>query len=95
MTNKDEIISNMKTQLDEWNTEIDAMEARADEVSADRREDFDKELLALRELRDNGKIKLEELKSAGEGTWGRVKHEADHLWDALKASAVAFQRQYK
>jgi len=95
MTNRDQYVASMKTQLDEWNTEIDAMEARADTVQADRRAEFDKELAALRAQRDNGENKLEELKGASEGAWDRVKLEAENLWDAFKASAVAFKGQYK
>ena len=95
MTTRDEYVASMKNQLDEWNNEIDTMEARAGAVQADLRMDFNKELAALRAQRDNGENKLEELKSSSEGAWDRVKLEAENLWDAFKASAVAFKAQYK
>lgn len=95
MATRDEYVAKMKVQLDEWNTEIDAMEARSEQVKADVRAEFQAQLVALRAQRDKGENKLEELKSASDGAWDRVKTEAENLWDAFRDSAVAFRAHYK
>ena len=95
MLSRDEYVASMKVKLDEWNTDIDAMEARSEQVKADVKADFQSQLASLRAQRDNGVSKLQELTSASDGAWDRVKLEAENLWDAFKDSATAFREHYK
>ncbi|TVQ89789.1 MAG: hypothetical protein EA400_07070 [Chromatiaceae bacterium] len=95
MSTRDEYLASMKLQIDEWTTEIDAMEARADAVQPNARAEFQSQLAGLRAQRDNSENKLEEVRSASDGAWQRVKGEADNLWTAFKDSAAAFRAHYK
>jgi chromosome segregation ATPase len=92
---KDEILAAMKKQRDELSAEIDALETRAHEVNEDARAKVQAQLVALRAKRQEGERKLEEMKSATESSWSRLKVEADNVWDAMKDSLSAFKGHFK
>lgn len=95
MLKKDEALAAMKKQLDEFSTEIDALETRAHEVKDEARAKFQEQLVALRANRQEGEKKLEEMKSVTEDSWSRLKAESDNVWDAWKDSLSAFKAHFK
>ncbi|WP_295578625.1 hypothetical protein [uncultured Lamprocystis sp.] len=95
MSTKDEYLATMKTQLDAWSVEIDALEAKAHEVRDDVKEKYQEQLSALRVKRVEGEKKLEEMREAGETAWEQVKVEADKFWAAFKDSVHTFHNHYK
>ena len=95
MLNKDEVVTKLKKQLEEFSAEIDALEAKAHEVKDDARGKYQEQLVALRAKRREGEKKLEEMKTATESSWGRLKAETDNVWEALKDSVNAFKTHFK
>lgn len=95
MSTKDDYVVTMKAQLDVWSAEIDALEAKAQEIKEDARVSYEAQLSALRVKYQEGEQKLEEMRLASETAWEQVKVEADKLWEAIKDSAHAFQSHYK
>jgi len=95
MLKKDEVVAEMKQKLDEISAEIDALEAKAHEVKEDVRVKYQEQLLALRAKHQEGEKKLEEMKSATESSWGRVKAETHNIRVALKDSVNAFKTHFK
>ena len=95
MLTKDEYVAEMKKRLDEWSTEIDAMELKADELKEDAKVKYEEQLVALRAKREEGKKKLADLQSATETSWEHMKAGTESFWEALKESAKAFQAHWK
>jgi len=92
---KDEVLAAMKKRMDELSVEIDALETRAHEVTEEARATFQEQLVALRVKRQEGERKIEEMKSATESSWRRLKAETDNVWDALKDSLNTFKAHFK
>ncbi len=95
MLTKDEYVAETKKRLDEWSAEIDAMEAKANEIKEDARVKYQEQLVVLRAKRDEGEKKLAELQSATETSWEHLKAGTENVWEALKDSAKAFQAHFK
>ncbi|WP_456300850.1 sll1863 family stress response protein [Thiocapsa bogorovii] len=94
-SSRDQYVSKMKAQLDEWNASIAAMEERASEINEDAKVKYHEQLVALRARRAEGEKKLEEVQAATESTWKQVKLESDNVWEAFKDSYQAFAAHFK
>jgi predicted nucleic acid-binding Zn-ribbon protein len=93
MATREEIVEKLKQQLDEWNGDIDALEAKLAEVTGPAREKLEPYLAKTREGRDQAVRKLAELKAAGEGSWDKLEGEAEHIWKTLRQSINYFKSQ--
>lgn len=93
MATRDEVIERLKQQLDEWNTDIDKLEARVAELSGPAREKLEPYLAKAVETRDAAVRKLAELKDSGEASWDKVQGEVEHVWKTLRQSINYFKSQ--
>lgn len=95
MSNREAYIRKFQAQLDEWNADIDKLEAKAQKSKADAKIEYQKHLEQLRAKRDNAASKLEELKSASDDAWEDVKRGAEDAWqtcsDAVKKAVSRFK----
>ena len=80
---REDYLNKVKAKLDEWNAEIGVLEARLDQVKADARIQYQKQLEDARKRRDELKQKLDQVSSSGEEAWGELKSGLDLAWDAL------------
>jgi len=95
MLTRDKYVATMKKQLDEWNAEMDVLEAKVQATKEDAREKYQEQLVALRAKRQEGEKKLEAIKSATEDSWEQLKVEAENVWEAFKDSVNAFKAHFK
>ena len=75
----------LATQLQDWNAQINLMQARAEIAAADRKI---KRARALHELRLQQRVALEkmtELKKTSGEVWEQGKETAGRIWKELKA----------
>lgn len=93
MATREEYVAKLKSQLDEWNAEIDKLEAKLAEVTGPAREKLEPYLAKAREGRDEAVRKLAELKNSGEESWDKLEGEAEHLWKTLRQSINYFKSQ--
>jgi hypothetical protein len=97
MTTRDEYVEKMKAQLDRWNADIAKWEAKAQETQAGARVEYDKQLAALRQQRDQMLYQLNLLQSAAGNAWVDLVRGADAAWDsmreAIEKAATHFQRK--
>ena len=84
MTNRHEYIEKLKDKLDEWDADIDELEARAQKTTADLKFELEDQITSLKLKRDIAKVKLSELMDAGEEAWEDIKEGADEAWASLK-----------
>ena len=90
---RDEYVAKMKLQLDELNTKMDKLEAKASEAKEDARAKYKEEMSKLRQQSKLAKGKLDELKAAGEDSWDVMVAEMEKVRDAFKHSFNYFKSQ--
>ena len=100
MEEKKEIyLKKLKAKMQEWNAEIDKLEAKAGQVKADVKIEYEKRIADLREKRKDFEDKLAEMKKAGDGTWEGLKQGLENSWEVLKTSFTKarseFEKGYK
>ena len=80
MTSRDEYLEKFKSNLDEWNAEIDKLESNARNAQADAKAQYDKQLEALREMRDDAQTKFSEMQDATADAWDMMVQGTEKAW---------------
>lgn len=93
MTTRDDYVEKMKARLDEWNGEIDRLEAKLADAGDDTKQRLEPYLATARESRDRFVAKLGELKDTGETSFESARDEAEHVWKTFKQSVNYFKSQ--
>lgn len=93
MTTREAYIAKMKLQLDELDTKMNQLEAKASEAKADALEKYKLEMTKLREQSALAKARLNDLKAAGEDKWDAVVAEMEKVRDAFSHSFNYFKSQ--
>lgn len=93
MSKRDAYIAKMKLQLDELNSKMNDLEARAQEAKADVRDKYREEMQKLRHQSKLAVAKLDEIKAAGESTWEAMVAEMEKIRDAFTHSFHYFKSQ--
>lgn len=92
---RDAFVKKMQAKLDEWNAEIDKLEAQSRQKEADLQQDYQRRIAELKTQRQEARQKLEKLQNAGESAWEDLKSgvelAAGALGDALKSARARFQ----
>jgi len=92
---RDAYLEKAKAQLDEWNAELDSLEAKARGATADAKIKYDEEITAIRQRRDEAKRKFAEIQSASEDAWEQLKEGAEAAWNSLKEAVTKAKSQFK
>jgi predicted nucleic acid-binding Zn-ribbon protein len=99
MSTKEDFVRKMHAKLDQWNAEIDALSARAnqaaDQAEEDARAEYQKQLEALRSKRDHARSKLNELESASEGAWHDLKAGVELAWESVSEAVRSATARFK
>lgn len=77
MDNKEKYIERLKTKLDEWNEEINRLEAKAKKAEAGAREKYEKEIQNLRGYYGEAKQKYLNIQKSSKETWETLKQDAE------------------
>ena len=92
---RDAYIRKVKAKLDEWNAEIDKLEAKARQKEVDLQTDYRQQIEILKSKRQEAKDKLATLQSASDSAWQDLKSgvelAASALGEALKSAHTRFQ----
>jgi chromosome segregation ATPase len=92
--NKEAYVAKLKTQLDEWNAELDQLEARVRGAAADVRLKYEEQLRSLRQQRDEARRKLEQIQSAAADAWEQLTQGVEDAWNALKEAVTKAKAQF-
>lgn len=95
MSNRDEYVRKMQAKLDEWNSEIDKLTARANEVKADVKNDYYEQIATLKIKQTTARQKIEELQHAGENAWEDVKSGIDLALTAMGEALDSARSRFK
>jgi ElaB/YqjD/DUF883 family membrane-anchored ribosome-binding protein len=73
----------VEARLDQWRADIDKLQAKAVEASADARLEYHKQIDELREKQHKAQAKLKELNEASGDAWKDFKAGVEKAWDDL------------
>lgn len=93
MTQQSAYIEKMKTQLDELNANMNALQAKAAQVKEDARDMYKAEMVKLHAQSNLAVAKLDEMKTAGEEGWDSMVTEMEKVRDAFVHSFRYFKSQ--
>lgn len=93
MTQRDDYIQKMKSQLDGLNSTMDDVAAKVNDAKQEARARYRDEVTGLRHQSKVAADKLEELKAAGADRWESMVGEMDKMRDALVHSFNYFKSQ--
>ena len=83
MSTRDEYVAKMKAKLDEWNAQIDELEAKTRRAKAQAAQKHQERIAELKRKRDEAQEKLEEIQGAGEDAWESLKSGAEQVWENI------------
>jgi DNA repair ATPase RecN len=83
MSKRDEYVEKFKVKLDEWNADLNKLEAKTEHAKENLKETYHEEIDAVRQQRDNIKDRLKELAGSSESAWEELKVGADEAWKKL------------
>jgi predicted nucleic acid-binding Zn-ribbon protein len=93
MMNREAYINKMKLQLDELDTKMATLEAKAADAKDAAHEKYVEEMAKLRQQSTVTKAKFKDLMEAGEDKWDNVVAEMDKVRDAFVHSFNYFKSQ--
>jgi TMP repeat len=82
-------------QLKEWNAEIVLLNAKADKAKAEEKIEYYKTIEALQGKQDAARIKLQELRAAGDDAWEDIKTGAENVWTEVKSTFQSAAAKFK
>ena len=82
MSKRDDYLDEFKVKLDEWNAEIDKLESTAHQAQSDAKVQYDKQLEALREMRDDAQTKFSEMQNTTAEAWDVMVKGTEKAWQA-------------
>lgn len=94
MSLKDEYIGKLKHQLDQWNVDIDVLEARARLADDEFRESYAAYLDALKSRRDEAKVRLALLKNSAGDAWQELKKGSDEAWESIRHALAEARKKF-
>ncbi len=89
MTDRDEYLEKFKARLDEWNADIDKLEIKAHEAQANAKAQYEKQLVTMREMRDDAQKKFSEMQKATDEAWDVMLRGTEKAWQTW---ASAFEK---
>ena len=82
MNSRDEYLQKFKANLDQWNADIDKLEAKAREAQADAQAQYHKQLDDLRQMRDEALQRYTEVQNATVEAWDTMAQGTEKAWQA-------------
>ena len=83
MKNKEAYVQKLHAKIDEWNADIDNLKAKADQLEADSKIEYQKQIEVLKSKRDEIEKTVSELSRSGEQAWEDLKTGIDLARDAM------------
>ena len=94
MSLKDEYIGKLKHQLDQWNVDIDVLEARARAADEEFSESCAAYLEALKSRRDEAKVRLALLRNSAGDAWQELLKGSDEAWDSIRHALAEARKKF-
>ncbi len=94
MATRDEYVEKMKQQLDHWNGEIAAWEAKASQAQHSMRVEYEAQLALLRSRRDEAMDQLRRAQNASLDAWQDLMRGSEEAWKAIGDSFASARSRF-
>ncbi|MCT4685074.1 MAG: hypothetical protein N4A39_15220 [Roseicyclus sp.] len=94
MSDKTAYREKLEARLDQWRAEIDKLQAKAAEASADARKEYEDQLTELRQQQDAAREKLKELDEASDDAWDDIKDGVEKAWAKLGDAVTSARERF-
>jgi hypothetical protein len=84
----------LDAQLSELTAQIELLKAKADKAKVEAKIDYYKSIEAIQHKQSDVKVKLQELRSAGDEAWEDVKTGAEKAWAEVKTAYHAASSRF-
>lgn len=95
MSGRDAFVNTMKAKIDEWNADIDKIEAKAKQAAASAQAEYQEMLTELRKRRDEANVKLRELQATNESAWSDMRVGFEKAWTDLAGAFQSAMQRYR
>ncbi|MEX0958510.1 MAG: hypothetical protein WDZ63_04430 [Burkholderiales bacterium] len=95
MSDRDAYIEKVKAKIDQWNADIDKLQAKAKEVDADARIKYDEQIAELKKQRDEAEAKMKEARAASEEAWADLRAGFESAWDSVSNAFSTAMKRFK
>ncbi len=86
MSDREIYVEKAKAQLEQWNAEIDKLQAKAREANADAKKQYEDHLAEMKRNRDAAEEKLREMRTASEESWKDMQAGFESAWKSMQDS---------
>ena len=94
MSKRNEYLEKLKAQLEEWEYDIDRLEAKLEDAQGDAKVKMDKAINDLKTRQKDMQAKLKNIEEAAEDAWHDVKDSLEMAWDSLKLGFLAAKSEF-
>jgi len=84
MADRDDYVKKLKSQLDHWNAEMAKWETQTKAAQASMRAEYDKQIAAFHQKRDQAIEQLSKVQSASGEAWKDLARGADEAWAKMR-----------
>ena len=96
MSEKDDYVNRMNSQLDAWNKQFQDWQEKTKQAQAGQRAEYERQLEMFRQRRDEAMEQLRKVQSASGDAWLEMMKGADQAWNSMReAYEKASERFYK
>lgn len=92
---RDAYVEKLKSKIDEWNRDIDKLQAKADQMAADARVKYQKQIEGLKAKQKEVQDKMGQLQKASGEAWVELKTGMNSAWKALGESVKSAKTKFK
>lgn len=93
--NKDVYVEKLQAKMDEWNAEIQKLEAKVRQAQADSKIKHEKDLENLRAKRRELEEKITQVQQSGKGAWQDLKAGIESAGQALDMAVKSAASRFK
>lgn len=94
MSKRHEYLDKLKAQLEEWEYDIDRLEARMEDLQGEARVKLDNTITDLKAKQKDVQVKLKKVEEAAEDALQDVKDGLELAWDSLKLGFLAAKSEF-
>jgi len=95
MSERTQYVEKAKARIDQWNADIEKLQAKANEAKADAKIEYEDQLKELRAQRDEAKAKLEEMAEASDSAWDDMKAGFERVWEKASNAFENAKERFK
>jgi len=95
MKNREEYVQKVKSQLDQWNTEVARWEAEAKKVQGKLQQEYSLQLDQLRKKRDEALAEMHRVQGASADAWQQLMTGSDLAFKAMQEAVERARKAFE